>query len=59
MQKSEAKMIENFKNKFGSPSKNGNIAMLGKPDKVIIVFGDRTFKTYKSISFCIKMYDFI
>jgi len=28
MQKSEAKMIENFKNKFG------------KPDKVIIVFGD-------------------
>ena len=29
MQKSEAKMIENFKNKFGTP------------DKVIIVFGDR------------------
>jgi hypothetical protein len=40
MQKSEAKMIENFKNKFGSPSKDGNLATLGTPDKVIIVFGD-------------------
>jgi hypothetical protein len=40
MQKSEAKMVDNFKSKFGSPSKDGNLATLGTPDKVIIVFGD-------------------
>ena len=40
MQKSEAKMIVNFKIKFGSPSKDGNLAMLGTHDKVIIVFSD-------------------